>query len=77
MGAYRLLSFDYLKFFAIFLVVWGHCIEQLCSADSIEDSAYRFIYSFHMPLFMMISGYFSVSSLNLSVKSFVKKNSNS
>ena len=47
------------KGIAIFLMLWGHCI-QYCSNEKIdffEDNIFRFIYSFHMPLFMLISGY--------------------
>ena len=55
----RLLTFDAIKIFAIFLVIWGHCIGELSSCDVANRSMYRIIYSFHMPLFMMISGFFS------------------
>ena len=66
-------SFDYLKLFAIFLVIWGHCIQQMRVPNVEEDVAFRIIYSFHMPLFMMISGYFSVSSLKMSTRPFLMK----
>lgn len=69
----RLLSFDALKLFAIFLVIWGHCIQEFNSLPCHEISMYRYIYSFHMPLFMMISGFFSVSSLKLKFSIFIKK----
>lgn len=51
-------------------MLWGHCI-QYCSLgdfDFFEDPAFRFIYSFHMPLFMLVSGYlffFSCKKRNL------------
>ena len=60
---------DVLRGFAIFLVVLGHCIQE---GNGIEfktntmyfsDKVYHFIYSFHMPLFMMISGYFAWDSM--------------
>ena len=44
---------------AIFLMLWGHCI-QYCSLGSFpvfENGMFRAIYSFHMPLFMIVSGY--------------------
>lgn len=48
------------KGFAIFLMLYGHCI-QYCAAESeivfYENLAFNVIYSFHMPLFMLISGY--------------------
>lgn len=49
---------DYLKGIAIFLVVWGHSIQHLSTGyDTSENELFMFIYSFHMPLFMTISGY--------------------
>ena len=69
----RLKSFDCLKLFAIFLVIWGHSIQYLLSSTYFDEPVYRIIYSFHMPLFMMISGYFSLSSMSLSPLVFLKK----
>lgn len=54
----RIILFDALKLFAIFLVLWGHVIQHLLSSDYQDEPVYRHIYSFHMPLFMMITGYF-------------------
>ncbi len=71
----RLLSFDALKLFAIFLVLWGHCVQHLLSSDYTTEPVYRYIYSVHMPLFMMISGYFAVSSMSLNFKTFITKKS--
>lgn len=56
-SAKRIEYLDILKFFAIFLVLWGHCIQHLLSIGT-ADPVHRFIYSFHMPLFAMVSGYF-------------------
>ena len=61
----RDVAFDYLKAFAIWLVVYGHCHQHLLSLDRHDNIVYVFIYSFHMPLFMCISGYFSSSSLKM------------
>ena len=69
----RLLAYDAMKCFAIFLVIWGHCIGELSSCDVADRSMYRIIYSFHMPLFMMISGYFAYSSMAMSPFVFFKK----
>lgn len=47
------------KGIAILLMLWGHGI-QYCAKDSFvvfEDNVFQFIYSFHMPLFMLVSGY--------------------
>lgn len=60
--------FDIIKGFAILLVVIGHCIQYGNSADYLNNKEYfenfvfRCIYSFHMPLFMLICGYFFYSS---------------
>lgn len=59
----RLQQFDILKLFAIYLVILGHCFQHLLSSDYVDEPGYIMIYSFHMPLFMMISGYFAVSGL--------------
>lgn len=61
----RIVSLDVLKCFAIFLVCWAHGIQHLTTADCVENPLYRWIYSFHMPLFMMVSGYFSIKSVSL------------
>ncbi len=44
---------------AIFLMIWGHCIQYCAiqSFDFFENAIFKIIYSFHMPLFMIISGY--------------------
>lgn len=61
---------DVLKGFGILLVVLGHCIQgsyngaDLGSNAFFEDKLYQFIYSFHMPLFMVISGYYAWNSVN-------------
>lgn len=60
---------DLLKGFGIILVVLGHCIQvgsgTEFNAESLyfSDKLYQFIYSFHMPLFMMVSGYLSWGSM--------------
>ena len=69
----RLLAFDLLKVFAIYMVLWGHCIQYLLSSPYMEDAVYRYIYSFHMPLFMMIAGFFSYNSLNKNFRHFLTK----
>lgn len=60
----RNISLDILKGMAIYAVVIGHC-DIFLNLPSISvdkyGSLYDFIYSFHMPLFMLISGYLSMS----------------
>lgn len=47
---------DSLKGFLIILVVFGHMIEPICTVWPF-NLIYTIIYSFHMPLFVLISGY--------------------
>lgn len=54
------LYFQNLKGLLIFLVVVGHFIEIMSNAEGLLlETVYFFIYVFHMPLFVLISGYFS------------------
>lgn len=69
----RLLFVDLLKLLAIYLVLWGHCVQQFLTSSPLENDVYVYIYSFHMPLFMVLSGYFSSSSISLPFDVFVKK----
>lgn len=56
----RDLRIDCAKTVAIILVVVGHSVQYVFARDSFDDNLlFRYIYSFHMPLFMFISGYLS------------------
>lgn len=61
----RSLTPDVSRGLAIFLVIWGHVIQQ--GLDGItavaENVVFKWIYSFHMPLFMLISGFFFYGSV--------------
>lgn len=50
---------DYLRGWLIILVVWGHAIQHLAYRNNLfwADPVFKLIYSFHMPLFMAVSGY--------------------
>ncbi|MGL5330567.1 MAG: acyltransferase family protein [Peptostreptococcaceae bacterium] len=50
--------FDNLKGLLIFVVVFGHFIGKMRGDDTIM-TLYSFIYMFHMPLFILVSGFFS------------------
>lgn len=56
-------TIDAVKAFAIICVVAGHCIQFGSGSDYMTSNSFfteplfMFIYSFHMPLFMMVSGY--------------------
>lgn len=55
---------DIVKYFTIFCVLWGHVVKETCMYDDPNsDHIFRLIYSFHMPLFMMICGYFFQKSI--------------
>lgn len=62
-GGGRIIHIDYLKAFAIILVVVGHVIQFYYADQPTDNFIYRLIYSFHMPLFMLLSGYFAHTSL--------------
>ena len=53
--AKRLYKFDNIKTILIFLVVFGHLLELTKGCELL----YLTIYSFHMPLFMFVTGYFA------------------
>lgn len=71
----RILAFDIIKLFAIFLVLWGHCMQSLYPVVGCgrNKPVFLYIYSFHMPLFMMVSGYFSPSTMKLSFAEILQK----
>lgn len=53
-----------LRFMLIVTVFVANAIEPLISAMSGLDALYRWIFSFHMPLFVLVTGYFARSSLS-------------
>lgn len=59
-GSNKSMYLDMVKGFTIFLMLWGHCV-QLCYQNTthnfFDNIVIKIITSFHMPLFMLISGY--------------------
>ncbi|MFE2944192.1 acyltransferase family protein [Streptomyces sp. NPDC059255] len=53
--------FDNAKYLAILLVAVGHAWEPLRDGSRAVSALYIVVYSFHMPAFILISGYFSRS----------------
>jgi fucose 4-O-acetylase-like acetyltransferase len=51
--------FDNAKYLAIVLVAMGHAWEPLRSGSRTVTALYMFVYAFHMPAFIVVSGYFS------------------
>lgn len=65
--------FDILKGLAISIVVLGHCLQTFYP-NWTEATVSKVIVSFHMPLFMLVSGYFFYPSvLKTDYISFIKK----
>ncbi len=59
-------TIDILKGIAMCLVLWGHSLQYTACGhfDFFKLPAFRFIYSFHMPLFALVSGYLLGMSIN-------------
>lgn len=66
----RDLRWDMIKAVAIFLVVLGHCIQTMDLLWQ-QNVVQRVIYSFHMPLFMFVSGYFAVNSKSVCFRKWI------
>lgn len=71
---------DLIKGFAIFLVVFGHSIQYGSGSDYqlnggfFLNPVFSFIYSFHMPLFMLVSGFLFYKYRNESISEvFISK----
>ncbi len=60
----RLQKWDILKAFLIFFVVLGHAADFYTQQPGEMRNLYFFIYIFHMPLFIFISGLFSKKTVN-------------
>lgn len=69
----RMEYIDLTKLFAIYCVLWGHSLQYMSANDFINNNVASFVYSFHMPLFMVLSGYFFSSSLKLTFVSLIIK----
>lgn len=53
--------FDNAKFILIFFVVFGHFLRSYISDNSLIFALYACIYLFHMPAFVLVSGFFAKS----------------
>lgn len=62
--------FDNAKLLFIFLVVFGHIIQPLKTSIPLADILYQWIYLFHMPAFVLVSGFFAKGS---GEKSYIMK----
>ena len=50
---------DSLKGVLIALVVWGHCFLYGVPQDNVKMVIANYVYLFHMPFFVFLSGYFT------------------
>lgn len=62
--AKRIEKWDILKFFLIFTVVLGHIADFYTDKSEVMQYLFIFIYIFHMPLFIFLSGLFSKRTVN-------------
>jgi fucose 4-O-acetylase-like acetyltransferase len=74
----RLEWVDYAKGVGMFLVVLGHTLRGLEASDVIADGpTFRFvdswIYSFHMPLFFALSGFFAERQVKRNMSVFLQE----
>lgn len=58
----RIYLFDNLKFFLMLAVVIGHFIDYMSTFSQAMEGLFLFIYSFHMPFFIYLSGLFHSNS---------------
>jgi fucose 4-O-acetylase-like acetyltransferase len=59
----RFPALDHARFVLIALVVAGHLLEQLVDSGPAAAALYRWIYLFHMPAFVLVSGALSKANL--------------
>lgn len=66
-GKPRIEYIDFIKGLAIFLVIWGHSLQNFGARDEsfFDNPVHILICSFHMPIFMVVSGFFFYKSLHL------------
>ncbi len=64
----RIYKLDNLKIFLIFFVVLGHMIDYYLGYNQHLKSLFIFIYSFHMPLFIFMTGLFAKKSNRIDYK---------
>jgi fucose 4-O-acetylase-like acetyltransferase len=62
--------FDNAKFILIFLVVFGHLLRAFIEDNEVFFALYKAIYTFHMPAFILVSGFFAKG---FNEKGYIKK----
>lgn len=69
----RNVEYDILKGILIVFVVVGHALQSCFDTPESYNSLFVFIYTFHMPLFVFISGYFFTSCMKYDFKTLIEK----
>lgn len=68
---------DIVKYFTMFLVIWGHVVQQTFIASNsispFNDYIYQIIYTMHMPLFMGLCGFFYAQPVSFSSSAIFNK----
>jgi len=62
--------FDNAKFILIFFVVFGHLLQSFIEENEMVFTLYKVIYTFHMPAFILVSGFFARGIYD---KGYIKK----
>ncbi len=73
-GSSRIPMIDVARFYGIALVYYGHLVERMMYLGSPAAALhYKFVYSFHMPLFFLLAGFIAKESVqDMRVGEFVK-----
>ncbi|MCM1352544.1 MAG: acyltransferase family protein [Alistipes senegalensis] len=69
----RMVELDLLKLVAIFFVLWGHVLLLPSDHPYETNPIYLWICSFHMPLFMCLSGFFASNIFDKSFGNLFKQ----
>ncbi|TXL66589.1 hypothetical protein FHP05_04170 [Cerasibacillus terrae] len=70
----RYAYFDNVKVLLIFLVVFGHIIQPFTDSSSGIQTLYTWMYTFHMPAFIFLAGFFAKGSGSITyIKKLAKK----
>lgn len=69
----RIIYIDAIKAVLMFLVIWGHVIQYTNIKEHLDNDIAAFIYSFHMPMFMMLSGLFYRKQLKYNFSQMLRK----
>lgn len=69
----RIQTFDVWKAIAILAVVYTHCLQFMGAGFYWHHPLFKLTYSFHMPLFMVVSGYFATRALEMPFGELIKR----